>query len=61
MTPSHSGFTLLMQEVALHRKFPLQFDTGRHDGKESLAIRIKRDFQIWDMVFITNLILLLNK
>lgn len=32
-TPSHSGLILVMQEVVLHWKFPLQFKTGRHDGE----------------------------
>lgn len=30
-TPSHSGLTFLMQEVALHWKYPVQFITGRQD------------------------------
>lgn len=36
-TPSHSGFNLLMQEVALHWKFPLQFETSRHEGKRNIV------------------------
>lgn len=27
---SHSGLTLLMQEVELHSKFPLQFKAGKN-------------------------------
>ena len=31
-TPSHSGLTLVTQEVEVHWKFPLQLDASRSDG-----------------------------
>lgn len=37
-TLSHSGLTLLMQDVLLHSKFPLQFRTGKHDGQKNMGI-----------------------
>lgn len=41
-TPSHSGLTLLIQEVALHWKFPLQFNTGRQyvDDEAWLTVQL---------------------
>lgn len=40
-TPSHSGLTLLIQEVALHWKFPLQFNTGRQDGDDEAWLTVQ--------------------